>query len=377
MDCILPASDETGTGVPMALRGRHFSDRTAAGVSVTPGADIAGLAENVRLISLPRRCTNGVLSPPACQDQDVWEAVECSVDAGRQVLLQVMDSSKLGASAPSRECLRRIQSRFAGAVHLVVDACQMRLSLKRLHEHLDQGHLVLISGSKFFTGPAFSGALLVPAALSAKVGKVRSVSPGLRDYTSRSAWPQSWPTLRESLPPRVSAGQFLRWIAALSEMQAFFAVPGDFRCHALRHFADAATAQIRQSSDLLLLEEHREADEDTRTLFPFLVRHGGEWMSHTDTVTLYHALNRDLSAVLPSPLASALCHIGQPVRVSVGPGKNAGALRICADARLVSGLWAQRGTDVLDPYRRQVATVLAKTSLLAQHFELVSRLEVR
>ena len=174
-----------------------------------------------------------------------------------------------------------------------------------------------------------------------------------------------------------SGGEFLRWTAALSEMRSYFAVPADFRCHALRQLADAATAQIQHNPHFLLLEEHREAEEGhTQYLSVFLFGRTADGCPTTMRQTLYHALNRDLSAALPSPLASTLCHLGQPVRVPLGSGKDAGALRICADARLVSGHWTQRGTDVPDPYRRQIATVLAKTSLLAQHFELVSRLEI-
>ena len=42
----------------------------------------------------------------------------------------------------------------------------MRLGRTRLQKYLDRGYLVLVTGSKFFTGPPFSGALLVPSALA-------------------------------------------------------------------------------------------------------------------------------------------------------------------------------------------------------------------
>ena len=56
--------------------------------------------------------------------------------------------------------------RWPGRVQVVVDACQMRLGRPRLKKYLDRGYLVIVTGSKFFTGPAFSGALLVPAGLA-------------------------------------------------------------------------------------------------------------------------------------------------------------------------------------------------------------------
>ena len=52
LDCLLAASDETGSGVPMALSGRHFDTRTSAAIPVIPGDTISALGEGVRTISL-------------------------------------------------------------------------------------------------------------------------------------------------------------------------------------------------------------------------------------------------------------------------------------------------------------------------------------
>ena len=52
--------------------------------------------------------------------------------AGRNVLLQIMDSSKLGWRAPSDQCLDEIATRWPDRVQVVVDACQMRLGRPRL-----------------------------------------------------------------------------------------------------------------------------------------------------------------------------------------------------------------------------------------------------
>ena len=361
LDCLLTASDETGSGVPPALSGRHFSGCTAAGISVAQGETISGLGGDVRLISLPRRSAGGVLRPPSCLDQDIWEAVERSVEAGRHVLLQVMDSSKLGAAGPSAECLRRIQAQYKNRVHMVVDACQMRLSRERLKNHLAQGHLVLISGSKFFTGPPFSGALLVPSSFK----PLPSGLFGLRDYTSRNDWPSAWTALRGALPDRANFGQYLRWTAALAEMEAYFAVPFAFRRRVLAAFEELATSLIQnQAPDLLLLDDDQCAkskdgsEMDARTIFPFLVRHRSRWMSYADMATLYKALT------------AAYCHVGQPVRIPLRQGEDAGALRICADARLVSQLWAeyQANSNALNLARQEqeIGRILAETARIAQ-----------
>lgn len=395
LDSIVVASDATGSGVPHALSGRHFSAVTAAGVAVTQGGPIAGLSENVTLISLPLRGPDGVLRDPSKLDQELFDTVARSVAAGHHVLLQIMDISKLGGRYPGPDCLRAIQRQFANSVHIVVDACQMRISLARLQWHLAQGHMVLISGSKFFTGPPFSGALLVPASLSSPLETVHQVPPGLQDYTDSSAWPRAWRTLRAAMPDRVNFGQYFRWIAAMEEMRAYFSIPPGFRCAALHQFAAMATDIIQsRCPDLLLLEEWQysteeihseeihseeidEAEMGARTIFPFLVRRGKAWNSFEESKTLYSALNQDVTARLSvslSPqekvIASTLCHIGQPVSMAQGDSKRAGALRICASARTVSQLWARRQCDLsalsLTQERHEISTVLDKIALFSR-----------
>src|SRR6202035_6168835 len=99
-----------------------------------------------------------------------------------------MDSSKFGWRAPSDQCLDEIAARWPGQVQIVVDACQMRLGRARLRKYLDRGFLVLITGSKFFTGPPLSGALLVPEALWGRVAQMADVPVGLAGYTARGDW---------------------------------------------------------------------------------------------------------------------------------------------------------------------------------------------
>ena len=48
---------------------------------------------------------------------------------------------------------------------VVVDACQGRFKEEWLEEYLRKDAIVLITGSKFFRGPPFSGAVLVPGSI--------------------------------------------------------------------------------------------------------------------------------------------------------------------------------------------------------------------
>src|SRR5579883_3440511 len=312
MASVIIAADETGSGIAYAACGKHFNSLTAQGMTVEKGNPVLGLAEDVACSPIPLRDPQGRARSLAEIDAAVIAAVADAVRSGHKVLLHAMDRSKLGGRAPSLACLGAIGARWPGEVQILVDACQMRLSRRRLRWHLERGHLVLLTGSKFFTGPPFSGALLVPEGLSTRMS-APEISPGLRDYTSRSDWPRTWEGVRRTLRERMNLGQFLRWSAALEEMRAYFAVPASYRKSALAQFGAITERLITGEGALRLLPAYEECggasalgidDEEmaTRTIFPFLLRRSGRFLSPAECTQLYRWLNEDVSRLLPGPL---------------------------------------------------------------------------
>ncbi len=165
---VIVGADQTGSGTVQTARGRHFSNSTARGTAVTKGDDIAGLAEEANSVAIAFCDLQGRQRSAEELDRATTAAVAQAVAAGARVLLQTMDASKLGWSGPSDSCLNEITARWPQQVRVVVDACQMRLGPARLAHYLARGFLVLMTGSKFFGGPSFSGAVLVPQARASK-----------------------------------------------------------------------------------------------------------------------------------------------------------------------------------------------------------------
>ena len=297
---VVVAADQTGSGTVNTARGCHFSAATANGNQVRKGEPIAGLAHSVHSVALRLFDEAGQPRPPTASDGQVLGAVERSLASGSKVLLQIMDSSKFGWRAPSDRCLDEIAARWPGRVQIVVDACQMRLGRARLRNYLDRGYMVLITGSKFFTGPPFSGALLVPSALAGELDAATDIAPGLLEYSSRSDWPGNWPNLRSHFPIRTNFGQWLRWEAALEEIEAYYRVPQEFRLKALTTFGKGVERIIASSPSLRLLPPQQgpdgaDADDEElaqRTIFPFVIRHGNRDLALEDCRKLYRALAR-------------------------------------------------------------------------------------
>jgi len=387
---VIVAADETGNGVGLAAAGRHFDLIASGGRAVDKGEPIAGLATDVPSVPIAVRDRDGHPLAPARVDEEVRTCVARTVAAGRCVVLHVMNHSKTGGHFPSLECVGDILAAFGRKVQIVVDACQTRLSRARLRRYLDLGCMVLITGSKFFTGPPLSGALIVPAALAARLRPIDWLPEGLADYTTRYDWPRRFDRVRSHLPRRTTIGPLLRWIAAVEEMRAYFAVPEFVRKLVLREFGAAVARTIERYPQLqpvpaaarLPAPNDNDDEFDVRTIYPLLVRRGDGPLSLAQARTLYRALNDDVSGSIgrdltpaERALAARLCHIGQPVAIADGAGGAHGAIRISADARVVYECWspADRTVAVERMQRRfaEIRIVLDKVALLAENLAAI------
>jgi hypothetical protein len=372
---VVVAADQTGSGTVNTSRGCHFSAATANGGRVQKGEPITGLGSAVTSVSLPLFGDAGEARPSAASDAVVFEAVERAVAGGAKVLLQVMDASKFGWRAPSDECVEAITARWPGQVQVVVDACQMRLGRARLKRFLDRGHIVIVTGSKFFTGPPFSGALLVPAAMASRIDAASAIPSGLLEYSSRSDWPQNWPALRSRFPVRMNFGQWLRWEAAIEEIGAYYRVPDSFRRTALATFGQAVERLVADAPSLELLPWQNRpvdaADEEMtqRTIFSFAIRRDNRLRSLEECRALYRGLAGNGGRAVAQP-----CLIGQPVALGRDPSPPA-ALRISAGARLVSEAWSPNADIAHRNLQRAIDQVAAAIANLESLLADVSKLE--
>ncbi|MCJ8354336.1 hypothetical protein [Novacetimonas hansenii] len=390
---ILIAPEETGSGVPLAARGCHFANDTALGHMVPKGHLIAGFPDDTQVIDLPMRDARGQQIPLAQVDADCLRVARAELARGRHILLHRLDLSKTGLLAPQMETLDTlIATAAAGQVDVVVDACQTRLDPVRVRDYLDRGWMVMVTGSKFFTGPPFCGAVLLPAPVMARLSGM-PLPTGLAQYTHQAAWPAG--RARMVLPTGHNIGLSLRWQAALAEMAALSEVPRATVTQRLRTFLSAARDAITHNPDLCLLPPVAprrpplaDAWDDAATILSFFVRahdaHGTfRPLALAQARRLYVWLNTDLSTVIPTSdgdercLAALLCHVGQPVPLAhpALDGELAGALRISAGARLVSGEPSHDGMDSrrrMERETRDVRRVVEKISLILRHWPTIA-----
>lgn len=332
---IVLAPTETGSGVLRAAGGAHFLASTPFGEIRRAGARLSGWEEaDLEAATVEIRDSQGNLRAAADIDAAARGHAAAAIAAGRSVLLHRLETSKTGRSGLTPAGASQILAGAPDRVAVIVDCCQLRCSRERVRQFLERGFLVAITGSKFFGGPAFSGALLLPPRIVARI-RQSTLPPGLADYSSRLDWPSG---LRAKLQLRwaneANLGLGLRWIAGLEEMERFFALPEDIRSAALAAFESEVRKRAASARTLCEISgDSNSLREGPDSILPFAMAHrDGAPYSFAETAAIHARLRlpcRRLSA--DDPVLPQIFHLGQPVAVG-----SKTALRICASAPMIS-----------------------------------------
>jgi selenocysteine lyase/cysteine desulfurase len=341
---VLVAPEESGSGVPYAGAACHFADQTPMGLPARRGTPIAGFPA-IELRTIPGRDDTGAVRSSHDIIAACAELVQEAQAIGALTVLHLLDGSKTGYTLPDPDALQELAQRHPQHVRVVVDACQGRSDPARIRLWLNAGWVVLVTGSKFYGGPPFSGAVLIPPNLAQSLDSGPIALPaGLSAYSTRADWPEEWAPSRE-LPEVGNPGLLLRWQAALPAMAEFKAIPARLRESRLRRFATSVAALIAQHKDLVLLQTPAPA-QAPQTIFTFHVLRDGRALTLAEAKQVHRWLYTDISGHISElstaemSLARRPCLIGQPVALPSGTvlriaaGAARGAART-ADARVV------------------------------------------
>ncbi|MEM9826812.1 MAG: hypothetical protein AAF958_09495 [Planctomycetota bacterium] len=260
---IIIGPDEIGSGSCLAASGRHFDSLSPRGDAITPAAPVdANWGTRVQCIAIPIRHDDGTPRQLIEINDQVTQTAIDAATRGDQIVLHVLLHSKTGIFAPDFEAIRRIQKHLADDVTVVIDAAQGRVRRTVLRRAVEAGDLVSLSGSKFFGGPAFCGALLLSSRrwLNRSLADRGVLNDAMRAYFHYHQWPEAIAAIAASdTASPANLGLTLRWIASLAEMDRFFAVPNRMR----RGIAQAFHEGVRR-----LGSDHETIDANTWTVRP-------------------------------------------------------------------------------------------------------------
>ena len=143
----------------------------------------------------------------------------------------------------------------------------MRTPFLNIGEWARKGWLVQISGSKFLTGPPFSGALILPRSFRARakrIGELLYQAPAVGfggDWTSW--WRDVFPS--QTCEENTSFGLIFRWLPALLEAELFNAIPNELRQASFERFRKALTARLDKSQWLVRMDDSRGDERGVAT----------------------------------------------------------------------------------------------------------------
>lgn len=357
---ILIAPDEVSDGARAAASGRHFGDTAAFAPHVERGAPLAGWAEEeAALRTVAIRDDEGLALPAFEIDRAAARHVADALAQHCAPILHLLDSSKTGRAGLSREAARGIVASCGDRALVVVDASQLRCTFEDIRADLEAGFLVIISGSKFAGGPAFCGALLIPPCKAAQLRDMK-LPAGLGAYTARLDWPESFAHAfgAGSFAP-ANLGLALRWVAALSEMEAFAGTPAAIRDSVVARFAETVRRAVASNMNLDFLDAESWRLGQPATIYP-VVALGAD---PAQTQRLHDWLASPLGAQGASDL-DRICHLGQPTVA----GERA-ALTISLSMPQINGV-AERLSQNMDfdaafmPLRRDIELLFRKLDVL-------------
>lgn len=387
---IVVGPQEIGSGSSVAAAGRYFDSVLPHGPSQKKDTPVAsGIADLVHVETISLRDSDGRVREPDDLDTATDALVHQSLAKRERVLIHIVAHSKTGVHAPSISMVRKLQRKHPHDIMIVVDAAQGRFSRQGLLSALSDGFLVLITGSKFYGGPSFSGALLVPGRYDHVIRALPPLPVEFGNYFSRWDFPKEWSPIVSQLPHDYNLGLLLRWAAALEALRAYYSVPGRTRFAILRRFervvpreyAKFPWFELDRVDPIQFPAGEERLLESKTTVFPFRMRiltASGEprYLLNAELKRVCKWLNEDISrfavedSIATRRELALRFHFGQPV--FNGDAKHPAVLRIALGAALVTEVGLNRSYgavlgDRLNWLDEQVRTALAKLDWICRH----------
>ena len=385
---IVVGPTEIGRGSIPAASGRHFSPLLPSGRATIAGEAVVGFDSiDLSVVEVPIRDDSGAMLPPESVEDQIDAELTAAPD---RVLLHVLEGSKTGIRLPHADAVDHWQRREGNRLDVVIDAAQMRIDQDTVVSHLANARMVFVTGSKFFGGPPFSGALLVPRELADDLRRTdRPLPGGLSDYLSQAEVPDTLSTLRDAARPGVNFGLLARWAAALAEMRSFHNASKEIRDEILRILA-AGFRQILTSSPYVEIVESpytpipdhdQRGLDDLPTIFTFLVRNpSGGYLDFDQAKMAQQLLTLDVGDRLgmadeAPQVARRSFQLGQPVEIALQGDRWIAGLRFAIGATTISRIVFDytRGESSTDRVKLELAEIqdaLAKLGLIVEQIDL-------
>jgi len=232
----------------------------------------------------------------------------------------------------------------------------------------------------------------LPESVSKSIHSAKNTLPkGLTQYYNHSDWPTSW-LCSNNLSDGFNYGSYMRWNAAIVEMDRYYKTPVLYRNMGIEMFCNFVEDSIKDATFLEPLYGD-ETNTNTynskefgirsiRTIFPFFILNNNSALTIDKVKKLYTLLNSDLSDKFEGSsleiirLAAQKCHTGQAVSVKYNNEIESAVLRISLGARVISESWVNRDISIyfrnIEAQMNQITVIIKKIELILSNPELLN-----
>lgn len=224
----------------------------------------------------------------------------------------------------------------------VVDLCQFRVDPKLIHELLEKGVMIMLTGSKFFQAPPFCAAMLVPRKWSEELKQVDAsiIEPYGKLF---SAYDVPWfmQNMREYLPEKENKALRLRWEIALDEMEAYSYWSVDQTDDIITRWAMGVMARLEDSTYFKLMPDQLKTN---MSIISFQVWVNGNALNNSELKDLFKAITTSTHEGYKDGIKKVF--FGQPVQYG-----DRSFIRLAIGAYTVRAFLEEDAIDLHNDYR--------------------------
>jgi hypothetical protein len=273
---IVSCPEELGSGSKLAAELCYYSEWNQFGEKIPMGEKLTSEIQ-AHVHYLAARENSGHI---ANRNQSIRKIIEQNPNA------PIIGNLVFGSKSGIKDDLHIIDE--FPEIMWVVDMCQFRTDRNLIHELINKGVMIMVTGSKFYQAPPFCGALLVPVQWTEKLKQVSGKSAkSFNRIFSAFDFPDNLENIRENLPQIKNRGLRLRWEVALREMEAYLSFPQDESNALIRRWNQVVTGRLAQS-DTFRLMPNMELTNDSIVSFMVLVN--GKALNNVDLKKLFDYL---------------------------------------------------------------------------------------
>ncbi len=276
---LMSCPEELGSGSLPAAAARLFARENQFGESIEQGALIDPTLPEPTVVELDARDASGNVLD---RRDKIVRLIKDNPDAA------IVGSLVFGSKSGIKDDLDVIDD-YGDNVMWVVDLCQLRVDPALLHDLLDRGAMVMLTGSKFFQTPPFCGALLVPRQTTERLRAAEiadggsPVSPFGQIFSAHDV-PWALDNVRQHLPDEENRGLRLRWQIALDEMENYATWPFDVSNALMDEWNTRLTSIIDAHPNFRVMpDQHKTNDSIVSTQ----LLAGGRELDYDELRTLY------------------------------------------------------------------------------------------